>query len=434
MAMKNTGRIRNYNQSGDLTIHKKLDFINKHIPAVEFVKIIEFATGIFSRFKSESFTKLDGRKQGRTSYRLQVILTVCLLATCLGISVIHDLQVASISPALIDNIAHLTGIGLVRIPDYMTINNALSKMTDLSWFEALAQDIFEKLRRSGRYTREERYLCTQKKWKLNGVRVILDGTDYAFFRLPHCPYDLKATFKKGTPEEKTLYFHKAVVAYAVLAPHFLIPIAIEFIKNKDGDNTSKQDCENAAALRVMERIKKRFPKMHFIMCGDALYANKTFISKCKEYKWNYLFTLKKGVQPTLYQEFQAMIENKLLQSVRVKYGTEEGTLYWAEDMGQIIESDLPMHIVEYTTSMTIRKGKGRRRTGGMILRQKDFKMDMPEMSRDHDKFDLDEKRSGKKDTKAGKAAAKEEAASEKAKEAVRTYRLICKARKEEVLK
>ncbi len=415
--MKNRGKVRNYNQAGDRTNFERTRFLREHIPAIEFVKIIECVTGLFTRLRNVNAAELDNRSRGRTSYSIQEILIVCLLATCLGIAVIHDLQNASICPALIDNIAFLTGQGPSRIPNYMTINNALSKITSLSWLEALSQDIFEKLHRSGRYTRQERD-TSEKKWKLPGVRVILDGTDFAFFRKPHCPFDLTATFKKGTPEEKKFYFHKALIAYAVLAPKFLVPIAIEFIKNREGERTSKQDCENAAALRAMDRIKKRFPKMHFIMCGDALYANRTFIRKCKEFHWSYMFTLKKGVQPTLCQDFQALKESGLIPSAEVRFENEEGTLYWVEDMGQIIESDLDIHILEYTTSMTVREGKGKRRTSGVTLRNKDIKMDMPELSSDHDKYDLNEKQSDKKSAKARKKAMKEETASEKVKASV----------------
>ncbi len=411
---------RNYNEENDLTSAKKRAYINSHVLIAEFVKIIDHTTGIFTLFKSKDASRLDSRDTRKIKYSIQVILIVALLSNCLGISMINNLQAASIFQHSVDNVNYLAGQDLDEIPNYETLNNALAGITDISWFEEVAQDVFEKLHRSGRFGRKRKGGNRKLKWEMPGIRVIMDATDYAFFRSPHCLHDLTATFHKGTKEEKTYYYHKALVAKAVLAPHLLVPIAIEFIENDDVTTTSKQDCENAAALRALARIKNRFPKMHFVICGDALYANKTFISKCKEYKWDYLFTLRKGVQPTLCEEYEYQKKHWGLQSARVQYGDHEtGTLFWSDDLGSIVESSLPIYILEYITSVTLQKGKSVRKAGSVPLRRKDFTMDMPELSKDRGRFDLDEKAlSKRKRSKAQKRALKEEKSSEKIKEAV----------------
>lgn len=54
------------------------------------------------------------------------------------------------------------------------------------------------------------------------------------------------------------------------------------------------------------RIKKNYPKMKFIITGDALYATKPIIDLCesKDYKWKYIFNLKKDRLKTLYNNFE----------------------------------------------------------------------------------------------------------------------------------
>ena len=52
------------------------------------------------------------------------------------------------------------------------------------------------------------------------------------------------------------------------------------------------------------RIKKNYPKLKFIITGDALYATTPMINICKANKWNYIFNLKKDRLKQVYEEFQ----------------------------------------------------------------------------------------------------------------------------------
>ena len=51
-------------------------------------------------------------------------------------------------------------------------------------------------------------------------------------------------------------------------------------------------------------IKKSYPKLRFIITGDALYATTPMINICKEYKWKYIFNLKKDRLKNVYENFQ----------------------------------------------------------------------------------------------------------------------------------
>ena len=51
------------------------------------------------------------------------------------------------------------------------------------------------------------------------------------------------------------------------------------------------------------RLKKNFPKLKFIITGDALYATTPMINICKDNKWKYIFNFKKDRLKTVYEIF-----------------------------------------------------------------------------------------------------------------------------------
>ena len=72
----------------------------------------------------------------------------------------------------------------------------------------------------------------------------------------------------------------------------------------------KQDCEINAFKRMAPRIKKNYPKLKFIITGDALYATTSMINICKDQKWNYIFNLKKDRLKRVYEDFQDNVNYK----------------------------------------------------------------------------------------------------------------------------
>ena len=404
--MRETYRKHNHNQKGDFTKPDKTRYLRHHCLIADYMKIIGDTTGLFERLADPKLDVLDKRTKN-IEYSFHFIVTVVALACCLGIFTVSTFGSAFIEPVALENVSYLTHEDTSRVIDYQAISDALSKIDYVSWMEGLAQDICEKMHRSGRY---------RKYYKWYGLPVVIDGTDFAFFRSFHCIHDLTATFHKGAKEEKTYYFHRALVAHMFFTKTVSFPIGIEFIENKE-QNPSKQDCENQAAIRLLERIKRRFPLMQFIICADSLYANKTFIHLCIGYSWNYLFTLKEGSQPSLCSEFDSMKQQGLTGHAKVRYDTETGIIYWANDMGLIVNDSLPMNILRYQTTRTVVKGKKKARgIQNAVLRRKDINQNMPELSKDQSKYNLDERKPSKKIQDRVNDSARKAAKSEKAKE------------------
>ena len=55
---------------------------------------------------------------------------------------------------------------------------------------------------------------------------------------------------------------------------------------------------------MASRIKKNYPKLKFIVTGDALYATTPIINICKEHKWYYIFNLKQNQLKTVFGQFE----------------------------------------------------------------------------------------------------------------------------------
>ena len=391
-----TGRTgRNYNEAGDVTSEQKLRFKEAHPPVVEFTKIIQNALGGRGFLQDEDFEESDGRK-GDVRYRFTTLIYAVLVSCFLGISVIHKTSTEFLYPEATANLRYLTGGDVDQWPNYETINEAFAKANRkiLTKFEKASQKSFRKLVHSGRYPAKTRW----------GYHVVFDATDIAFFSERHCDHCLTATHNKGTKNEKTYYFHKVLVARAYLAPGLSVVIGAEPIANGES-NPSKQDCENKAAVKLLARIKADFPKMKFLISGDALYANKTFIRTCICYHWNFLFTLKRGAQPTLCDEFDQLREHGLLDSAEVSYDDETGTVYWSNMMEKILGSSLPMNVLQYKTEKVVKKG-GSKKAVSKEFTHKEYQMDMPELSKDHEKYDLDERKDQQRKDNAARKAQK----------------------------
>ena len=94
-------------------------------------------------------------------------------------------------------------------------------------------------------------------------------------------------------------------------------IGTEFVKNKEDiekmnskkeSDKAKQDCEIKAFKRLAPKIKARFPKLPIIAAGDALYSKASVLDVCKENSWKYIIRFKKGTIPSLFEDFEEIVE------------------------------------------------------------------------------------------------------------------------------
>ena len=94
----------------------------------------------------------------------------------------------------------------------------------------------------------------------------------------------------------------------------------------------KQDCELAAAYRLLKKIKKAYPQLKICLLADGLYANDPIIKLCKDFKWRYIIVLKRKRLKQVYREFESL--QKLEPENKKEFEDEEvkQTFRWSNQI------------------------------------------------------------------------------------------------------
>lgn len=206
------------------------------------------------------------------------------------------------------------GATLKEMPHYDTLNYYLERLSPACLAEVRKQMIKSLLR-----------MKTFYRGKLLGTywRIILDGTGLFYFKEKHCTNCLVTKIKTEEGKEVKRYYHKVLEAKLVLAPNLILSLDTEFIEN-ESEEVSKQDCEMNAAKRLMERLKKEYPRLPMCIQGDALYAAETVMGTCRKNKWEYILTQKEGRQKQLSESYEWISDGGGAPEVK-GIGKESGT-------------------------------------------------------------------------------------------------------------
>ena len=93
----------------------------------------------------------------------------------------------------------------------------------------------------------------------------------------------------------------------------------EFVENRDCEY-KKQDCERKASTRLLERLKKAFPRLPICISGDSLYAYEGFFQNSIKNGWRFLVRFKERSIPSVQGEFESL---RQLQKNAYKQGNCE---------------------------------------------------------------------------------------------------------------
>lgn len=121
----------------------------------------------------------------------------------------------------------------------------------------------------------------------NYYLVSIDGTGYFSSDTIHCKNCCIKTSSKG----KVTYYHQALSAVLV-HPDFkqVFPVGVEPIIKQN--NSSKNDCERNAVVRLLNRLRTSHPNFKFIVTLDALYVTVNIIKLLQELDMCFIITAK----------------------------------------------------------------------------------------------------------------------------------------------
>ena len=236
----------------------------------------------------------DKRQQGKVTYSMKAICVTRLFALLCGIVTMNSLTNKFNNDNAISNLSKIIDEELSDLPHYDTINDVFDDL-DIDELRKIQKYIVYTLIRSKMFD----------KFRYNGrFQLLIDGTGLVSFNYKHCDHCIVKKHSDGS-----LSYEHHVLEAKLVFESFVLSIDSEFIENPDPSviNLKKQDCEMNAFKRMATRLKKNFPKLKFIITGDALYASGPFIKLCLDNNWDYIFRLKSDKLQTVNRDFDGII-------------------------------------------------------------------------------------------------------------------------------
>lgn len=279
----------------------------------------------------------DPRNLSYITYTQTDLVYMGILKNVCGQHTMREMEENFNKTNCIDTLSIMSGNQkLEEMPHYDTLNYYLEKLSPDCLSDLRKKMVVSLIR--GKQFNKNRLLG--KYW-----RVILDGTGLFCFKEKHCDNCLCTTRKTEEGKTVKLYYHKVLEAKIVLSDNVIVSLGTEFIENEKED-VSKQDCEINAAKRLLERIKKEYPRLPVCIQGDALYATEPFMKLCREYHWEYLFTQKDTRQKRLNESFE-WIKSGEESAYQTGLCKEKGSAFFANHVEEVAGKTETMNVLEY---------------------------------------------------------------------------------------
>ena len=264
----------------------------------------------------------DTRNQSYVKYDFKVCLLTQILAFCSSYQSMNKIGRDFNSDIVINNINHILKTNYIELPHKDTLINVISEIK-FEELEEVQTKIIKTLVRSKMLD----------KYRFNGLfHVVIDGTGLYSTKVNLGEQAITKVYNKGEENEYTLYSYYALEAKLVCG-NMTFSLATEFVENetyidKVGNTYrrfDKQDCELKAAYRILEKIKKRFPKLPIIIGGDALYLGRPFLQLCDKYKFDYIIRYKEDSASTIKKDFDNF------NVIKENYKYQNGIIYGEPD-------------------------------------------------------------------------------------------------------
>jgi hypothetical protein len=245
----------------------------------------------------------DPRCQAKITYHPRFLLWygVLLFVGKLGSRRQLDFKYREQGTCVLDNINRLAQTDQESIPCNDTLDDYLAQ-TGTDPIASVRADMMDRLIR----------MRVLDSARVQGRLVLgMDGSGYLVFRWRHCDHCL--TRQCGG---HTLYCHQVLEAKIFGPAETVLSLGSEFIDNRDqanspvkaGEEKRKQDCELKASRRLLEGVRKDFPQLRLCLSLDALYACGAGFQLGKDFNVSFVIVFKEGSIPTLWQEFQSLLE------------------------------------------------------------------------------------------------------------------------------
>lgn len=309
----------------------------------------------FPRFYDLLNKLTDTRNQSYITYDLKICLIVRILALCSGIQSMNGIGTDFNTDETIENINKILNENYIELPHKDTLTNVVNEL-NFEELENIQTYMIKTLIRSKMLD----------KYRYNGMfHVVIDGTVLYSTEVNLGEQAITRIYNEGKENECKLYSYYVLEA-KIICGNIAFSLATEFVENETYEDENgniirkfdKQDCELKASYRLLEKIKKRFPKLPIIISGDALYIGKPFLKLCDEYKFNYIIRYKEDAASTIKKDFDNfhIIDGNYKYQNGVIYGEPENKEYYTVNVISYDELDQETEKItnfSYITSLEI---------------------------------------------------------------------------------
>jgi len=197
-----------------------------------------------------------------------------------------------------------TLFGVEQLPCNNQVRNLLDPLLP-SQLDGVYLEVFERLAHQG----------SLANWRVlsDQLLVALDGTQYHSSQAIHCHNCLRRQLANG----HTLYYHSAITP-VIVCPGRSAVIALppEFIMPQDGHD--KQDCEQVAGKRWIDKHATQVAPYGITLLGDDLYSNQPLCQLALHKGLNFIFVCKPDSQATLYKRLAFWQANDAIQELETR--------------------------------------------------------------------------------------------------------------------
>lgn len=237
----------------------------------------------------------DNRNQSYVTYYMKTICVTRLFGLICGLTTITGISSDKFNTdCCIRNLSNICGQDLTELPYWETIQDVFENIK-IEELRKIQKYIVKALIRSKMFD----------KYKFDGCfQLLFDGTG-----LSNHNYNLNNNCLIRKHKDGKISYYKYVLECKLVVGNIVVSLDSEFIENdKMITEKQKQDCETKAFKRMINRIKKNYPKHKFIITGDGLYATSPIIDICEKNKWNYIFNLKPDRLKDINESFEGNIK------------------------------------------------------------------------------------------------------------------------------
>ena len=257
----------------------------------------------------------DFRQIGKVKYDIKTMMWMGIQERILGFQSNNEFELAlQASSEIENNISHFIGEEINELPSIDAM---------CYFYQHINPKEIHEVRKKMLNTLERKKFLEQFKTDDGYLLLAIDGVQtFSTSREIGHSITRKHDNKSVTRHQ---YFLEAKV---VSKQGFVISIDTEPIENPI-EEFDKQDCEQKAAVRLLQRISKEHPHMKFWILGDGLYCHSKLMDICEKNSRKYSFTF---TGKTKYP--------KLLEEINCKYSYSQRNNHYTHLLRRTETSEL----------------------------------------------------------------------------------------------